>query len=89
MAVADRAGLPLAVGTASASPHQSRLVASTLDSRCIAELTQRLIGDRAYDAYPLDKELARLGVEMIARIGATGNDRRRRMVVHCVGTSAI
>jgi hypothetical protein len=29
-------------------------------------LPQRLIGDRAYDADPLDSELAKLGVEMIA-----------------------
>jgi hypothetical protein len=29
-------------------------------------LPQRLIGDRAYDADPLDDELAKLGVEMIA-----------------------
>jgi transposase len=37
-----------------------------LDSRFIASLPQRLIGDRAYDADPLDDELAKLGVEMIA-----------------------
>jgi hypothetical protein len=29
-------------------------------------LPQRLIGDRAYDADPLDKELAKFAVEMIA-----------------------
>ena len=66
MAVADRFGLPLAVCAASASPHESRLVAPTLDSRFVTDLPQRLIGDRAYDADPLDAELAKLGVEMIA-----------------------
>jgi hypothetical protein len=66
MAVADRFGLPLAVCAASASPHESRLVAPTLDSRFIDALPQRLIGDRAYDADPLDAVLAKLGVEMIA-----------------------
>jgi Transposase DDE domain len=66
MAVADRFGLPLAICAASASPHESRLVAPTLDSRFVAELSQRLIGDRAYDADALDVELATLGVEMIA-----------------------
>ena len=66
MAMADRFGLPLAACAASASPHESRLVAPTLDSRFVAALPQRLIGDRAYDADPLDEELARLGVEMIA-----------------------
>ena len=29
-------------------------------------MPRRLIGDRAYDADPLDEELAKLGVEMIA-----------------------
>lgn len=42
------------------------LIAPTLDSRFVQELPRRLIGDRAYDADPLDVALARLGVEMIA-----------------------
>ena len=66
MAVADRAGLPLAVCAASASPHETTLIASTLDSRFVEELPQRLIGDRAYDSDPLDAALADLGIEMIA-----------------------
>jgi transposase len=64
--LADRCGLTLAICTASASPHESRLVAPTLDSRFILDLPQRLIGDHAYDADPLDTELAKLRVEMIA-----------------------
>ena len=52
MAVADRAGLPLAVCAASAAPHEVTLVAPTLDSRFVADMPQRLIGDRAYDADP-------------------------------------
>jgi len=66
MAMADRAGLPLAAGAASATPHEVRLVAATLDSRFVDETPQRLIGDRAYDADPLDQALAELGIEMIA-----------------------
>ncbi len=66
MAVADGAGLPLAICAASAAPHEVTLVAPTLDSRFIADLPQRLIGDRAYDADGLDAALAALGVEMIA-----------------------
>ena len=42
------------------------LVAPTLDSRFINDLPHRLIGDRAYDADPLDRALATLGIEMIA-----------------------
>ncbi len=37
-----------------------------MDSRFIDQFPLRLIGDRAYDADPLDAELAKLGVEMIA-----------------------
>jgi len=66
MAVADRAGLPLAVGVDSASPHEVTLVEATLDARFIDELPQRLIGDRAYDSDPLDERLAERGIEMIA-----------------------
>jgi len=66
MAVADRFGLPLAVCAAAASPHEITLVAATLDSRFVDDLPERLIGDRAYDADPLDEALLELGVEMIA-----------------------
>ena len=66
MAVADRAGLPIAVGVGSASPHEVTLVDATLDARFIDELPQRLIGDRAYDSDPLDERLAEKGIEMIA-----------------------
>ena len=72
--MADRAGLPLAVCVicaAAARPHEvtlvaPTLVAPTLDSRFVAELPQRLIGDRSYDADPLDAALAEPDVEMIA-----------------------
>lgn len=64
--MADGAGLPLAICAASAAPHEVTLVAPTLDSRFINELPQRLIGDRAYDADPLDAALCELGIEMIA-----------------------
>jgi hypothetical protein len=60
MAAADRAGLLLAACAASAMPHEVTLVDPTLDSRFVADLPQRLIGDRAYDADPLDAELAKL-----------------------------
>ena len=66
MAMADRFGLPLAACAALATPHEVTLVAPTLDSRFVADVPERLIGDRAYDADPLDEALAQLGVEMIA-----------------------
>ena len=66
--MADRFGLPFAacvIWAASATPHEVTLVAPTLDARFIAALPSRLIGDRAYDADPLDTALAQLGIEMI------------------------
>ena len=65
MAVADSAGLPLAIYTESASPHEVTLVADTLLQSFTYERPERLIGDKAYDSDPLDRELAE-GIEMIA-----------------------
>ena len=66
MAVADRAGLPLAVRTESATPHEVTLVVATLEDRLGAAGPTRLIGDRAYDSDPLAACLRELGIEMIA-----------------------
>jgi IS5 family transposase len=66
MAVADGTGLPLAVHTASATPHEVTLVTDTLAQTFITTRPERLIGDKAYDSDPLDAELATLGIEMIA-----------------------
>jgi transposase len=66
MAVADGAGLPLALYTASAAPHEVCLVGETLLQRFTLEPPERLIGDKAYDSDPLDEELRKQGIEMIA-----------------------
>jgi transposase len=66
MAVADRAGFPLAVHTAAATPHEVTLVPGTLAATFTPERPARLIGDRAYDSDPLDIVLAAQGIEMIA-----------------------
>jgi IS5 family transposase len=66
MAVADRAGFPLAVHTASATPHEVTLVPETLAATFTAALPERLIGDKAYDSDSLDVELAKAGIELIA-----------------------
>ena len=81
MAVADGAGLPLAVYTTSASPHEVTLVHETLEQGLTREQPRRLIGDRAYDSDTLDAQLAELGVEMIAphksnRVKAATQDGR-------------
>ncbi|QDE95995.1 IS5 family transposase [Myxococcus xanthus] len=67
MADADGAGLPLAIGTASAAPHETKLLEATLDESLIDELPERLIGDKAYDADTLDERLShQRGVKLIA-----------------------
>jgi len=74
MAVADRNGLPVAIGIASGQRHETKLVRATLDGRFVKPLPRRLIGDCAYDSDRLDGELAALGIEMIA----PHNPRRKR-----------
>jgi transposase len=66
MAMADGAGLPLAISVGSASPHEVKLVEETLGKRFTEEIPERLIGDRAYDSDALDKRLQQQGIEMIA-----------------------
>jgi transposase len=67
MAIVDRAGLPIAVHVASASPYEPHLVPATLERRFVADLPPRLIGDRGYDSDRLDDTLMRTyGIEMIA-----------------------
>ena len=81
MVVADFHGLPLAADAASASPHEVTLVRDTLSARFTRQRPRRLIGDRAYDSDPLDRELAAEGIELIAphksnRVKAPTQDRR-------------
>ena len=66
MAVADSAGTPIAIHTASASPHEITLIEGTIEQRFTADHPERLIGDRAYDSDPLDAKLADQGIELIA-----------------------
>lgn len=67
MAIADSHGLPLAIGTASASPHEVTLVTDTLRQLFVSQTPERLIGDKAYDSDGLDQEFQEdWGIEMIA-----------------------
>ena len=77
MAVADRTGLPIAIGVASASPHEVRRVEATLDRSFLGEAPVRLIGGKACDSDALDERLRReRGIEMIAP--HRRNRKRRR-----------
>ena len=66
MAVADGAGIPVAVYATSASPHEVKLVGETLECRLIEQVPEKMIGDKAYDSDPLDEQLAEIGIELIA-----------------------
>ncbi len=50
-------GLPVAIYTESASPHEVKLVERTVCERFTDERPRKIIGDKAYDSDPLDKQL--------------------------------
>jgi transposase len=82
MAIVDRHGLPLSVSTHAANHHEVRLVQLCFDFYMIEAKPENLIGDRAYDSDPLDEELRKDGIEMIAphranRCKPPTQDRRR------------
>ena len=66
MVIADEGSLPIAISVASASPHEVTLVADTLAGRSVSKNPTRLVADRAYDSDPLDAELLKQGIELIA-----------------------
>src|SRR5262249_16512207 len=82
MAIVDRHGLPLSVSTHAANHHEVRLVQLCFDFYMIEAKPENLIGDGAYDSDPLDAELRKDGIEMIAphrsnRSKPSTQDRRR------------
>lgn len=66
MIMVDAKGLPIAVNTGTASPHESTLVEPLFDFMVTVDFPERLIGDKAYDSDKLDAAMDRLGVEMIS-----------------------
>ena len=66
MALADAFGLPVAVHATSARPAEVTLVPATLETCFTAARPARLIGDKAYDSDPLDRQLAAQDIAMIA-----------------------
>lgn len=66
MVLVDARGLPVAIDTTSASPHESRLVQRLFDFMLTAQTPERVIGDKAYDCDQLDETLAERGTELIA-----------------------
>ncbi len=74
MAIADRHGFPIACGIASASPHETKLVETTLEGRFTRAKPRCLIGDTAYDSVQLDRKLWR--EHRIRMIAPNRNNRR-------------
>ncbi len=67
MAITDSNGIPVAIHTDSASPHEVTLVEKTLNNLFLDEVPEKIIGDKAYDSDKLDTKLAlEWGIEMIA-----------------------
>ena len=66
MVLVDARGLPVAIDTSSASPHERRLVQRLFEFMLTEETPERIIGDKAYDSDRLAEELADDGIELIA-----------------------
>jgi transposase len=66
MILVDAKGLPVAIETMSASPHESQLVQRLFDFMLTSATPERVIGDKAYDSDELAAELSAQGMELIA-----------------------
>jgi transposase len=66
MVLVDARGLPVAVDTLSASPHESTVVQRLFDFMLTEDMPERIIGDKAYDSDKLDAQMADAGIELIA-----------------------
>ena len=58
MVLVDARGLPVAVDTAPANHHETKLVQQLFEFMLPREQPERVIGDKAYDSDALDAELA-------------------------------
>ncbi|MFO0838143.1 MAG: IS5 family transposase [Phycisphaerae bacterium] len=91
MILVDAQGLPVAIDTMAASPHESKLVQRLFDFMLTSAVPERVVGDKAYDDDGLAAELDKRGVELIAphranRVNTTQDGRplrryRRRWTV--------
>lgn len=79
MAIADSAGLPLAVCIGDGSKHDSKLVEDVLDAAFVKQVPPKLIGDKGFDYAPLAERLCRRAIELIApkRAGTHGSRRKQ------------
>ena len=66
MILVDAKGLPVAIDTAPANPHESGLVQQLFEFMLTDDNPERVIGDKAYDSDALADQLAQDGIELIA-----------------------
>jgi transposase len=66
MAISDAESLPISILVESATPSEVKLVQETLNSVFINQKPKKLVGDKLFDSDPLDDELKRQGVDLIA-----------------------
>jgi len=66
MAIADKNSLPIAVCLASAAPHEVTLVETTIAGRFTESAPEILVADKAYDSDPLDAQLKKNGIKLVA-----------------------
>ena len=66
MVVVDGQGIPLGKQLASASPHETQLIESTLDQSYAPGKVRRLIYDKAADSNALRQRMAERGIDLIA-----------------------
>ncbi len=77
MAIADRSGLPISATIASGERHEVRNVDEAVKQRFTSKAPERIIGDRAFDSAPLEKELADKAIELIAPKRTTSRARKQ------------
>ena len=65
MVIADASGLPIAVYTDSANPHEVRLVQATINEIVTLGRPRRIIGDRAYDSDPVLEQARQQKMEAV------------------------
>lgn len=89
MAITTKGSRSLGVSVFSATPFETRLVKQTIKERFSKARIGKLVGDRAYDSDPLDKELKTKGVELIAPHKKKENEKERRMHVNLGSTKNV
>lgn len=66
MVLVDARGLPVAVDTTSATPHESQLLQHLFEFMLTEVPPEFVIGDKAYDSDKLDEQMADEGVKVVA-----------------------